>query len=553
MVQEDRSKHQVTPLWCAAVANKLEVVRTLVSHGANVNAPSDTDSTPIRSACYMTNIEIVKFLLEHNADIHKPNVNGGTCLINSVQSVELCRYLIDHGASVNVQDNSGNLALHYAVREGRVATTQLLIEHSSDPFVKNEFGDDSIQTSCIRGYAEILEYLLKKVNPSPLKTIESYELLGTNYVDEKHDLQAGIQAWRKAIQLRYTDALNPLSKALPLKPNPAYLFAREASDLKSLDEIATNPDEVYMQSLLIRERILGTDHKDTTFGLMYRGAVYADTHRYQRCVDLWKYAFKIRHDKLEPLNHESIFTLQALVKLFLEIHQEFQAGFTDEPLQFDDVIQVLQCSVKEVEIGLEFLKVRPCLLHHLEEFDIVLLLQLHQISLLCNVAKTDAQTFHFKKLVHGLQKLQPRSRSGGTLMHLAADYKISHVGDDFYSQFPSAKVLTVLRECGNPMNELDDERNTPLHIYASSLLLNQFIEGTEQGAKDVEVLLAAGAHIDARNSTGKIVHEELREACGINPFPHITLKCLAARTIQSHQLAYEGEVPQSLVPFIQLH
>lgn len=64
--------------------------------------------------------------------------------------------------------------------------------------------------------------------------------------------------------------------------------------MDTLKEIATVPDAIYMQSLLIRERILGPDHKDTIFGLMYRGAVYADMHHYQRCVDLWKYAFQLR-------------------------------------------------------------------------------------------------------------------------------------------------------------------------------------------------------------------------------------------------------------------
>ncbi len=49
----------------------------------------------------------MKYLVENGADIHKPNINGGTCLINSVQSVELCRFLIEKNADVNAQDNSG--------------------------------------------------------------------------------------------------------------------------------------------------------------------------------------------------------------------------------------------------------------------------------------------------------------------------------------------------------------------------------------------------------------------------------------------------------------
>lgn len=102
-VPDDRSIHFVTPLWCAAVAGKLPVVRCLVKRGANVNSVSDTGSTPVRSACFMTHLDIVTYLVENGANILKPNYNGGTCLINSVQSVPLCEFLLRHGADVNAQ------------------------------------------------------------------------------------------------------------------------------------------------------------------------------------------------------------------------------------------------------------------------------------------------------------------------------------------------------------------------------------------------------------------------------------------------------------------
>lgn len=72
----------------------------LADAGADLDAGSDSGSTPVRSACFMTHFEVVKFLVERGADIHRPNHNGGTCLINSVQSVRLCTYLLEHGAEV---------------------------------------------------------------------------------------------------------------------------------------------------------------------------------------------------------------------------------------------------------------------------------------------------------------------------------------------------------------------------------------------------------------------------------------------------------------------
>lgn len=134
-VSDDRSVHTVTPLWSASVAGKLDVVKCLVKHGANVNSISDTGSTPVRSACFMTHLEIVKFLVKNGADILKPNHNGGTCLINSVQSVPLCQLLLENGADVNAQDIQLKTALHYAIQEHRYETTKLLIEFGASKWL----------------------------------------------------------------------------------------------------------------------------------------------------------------------------------------------------------------------------------------------------------------------------------------------------------------------------------------------------------------------------------------------------------------------------------
>ena len=41
-VLEEGVSHHVTPLWCAAVAGRLAVVKVLIGHGADVNTASDS-------------------------------------------------------------------------------------------------------------------------------------------------------------------------------------------------------------------------------------------------------------------------------------------------------------------------------------------------------------------------------------------------------------------------------------------------------------------------------------------------------------------------------
>lgn len=57
------------PLWCAAAAGHLNIVKLLVKEGAVVNSTTKTNSTPLRAACFDGHYEIVKYLVEHGAGV----------------------------------------------------------------------------------------------------------------------------------------------------------------------------------------------------------------------------------------------------------------------------------------------------------------------------------------------------------------------------------------------------------------------------------------------------------------------------------------------------
>lgn len=548
-VEEDHSCHKVTPLWCSAVSNKLDIIKTLVQHGADVNSPSDTESTPVRSACFMTNISVVKFLVDNGADIHKPNVNGGTCLINSVQSMHLCEFLIGKGANVNAKDNSGNLALHYAIREGRFETVKLLIRCGSNYTAKNDIGDNALQTAALRGYSNIAEYIIENTTQAKIDCIHAYELLGTNLVDEKHDMSAAISSWKKAMELRYSDADNPQVKSLPAESNYAYNFAVEPQTMDELLSKVVEPDSVYMQALLIRERILGPNHKDTTFSLMYRGAVYADTQRYQRCVDLWKYAYVLRNQKGDALNHECLFTVQAIVKLLWEIQAELESGSTEEIVQFSDAVEVFDILVQQINNAMMTLKENLNSKNDYENFQLLLQLSLHLIHLVSRLEMNESENTAFFKKVHNLISLNPRGSRNETLLHLSVDPKISLTSEEFYSPFPSLAVIQILLRCGAAVNALDKKKNTPLH---DSLMFLTYSELQDEGI--LNCLLENGAHVDMRNTIGETpLSLIISHSLPIHLMKYLSLRCFAASVIAQENIKYRGEVPESLYDFIEMH
>merc|ERR1719336_710970 len=71
-----------------------------------------------------------------------------------------------------------------------------------------------------------------------------------------------------------------------------------------------------MQALLVRERILGPAHPDTSYYIRYRGAVYADMGHFERCITLWMYALDMQQKILEPLSPMTQSSLLSFAELF---------------------------------------------------------------------------------------------------------------------------------------------------------------------------------------------------------------------------------------------
>ncbi len=65
------------------------------------------------------------------------------------------------------------------------------------------------------GYADLLDYLILKIRPPIWRQIEALELMGTNFVDEKHELTRAAQIWRSAMEMRFRDPTDQYPKVSP--------------------------------------------------------------------------------------------------------------------------------------------------------------------------------------------------------------------------------------------------------------------------------------------------------------------------------------------------
>jgi ankyrin repeat protein len=103
---------------------------------------------------------------------------------------------------VNAQDIQHKTALHYAVQENRIESAKLLMEAGADPTIMSKYGDDVLQTACLKGSLHIFNHLLETAFFDPEKIADSFELIGTSFLVDFHDIGSTLFFWRKALEIR---------------------------------------------------------------------------------------------------------------------------------------------------------------------------------------------------------------------------------------------------------------------------------------------------------------------------------------------------------------
>lgn len=111
------------PMLCIAVRfNKLDIIKYLIEHGADINAISeDRHNTPLMDAAAIGELESIKLFISEGADLEIQSKNGQTALILAVGQgdIEISNYLLSAGADYEVKDSLGMSAKKYATLFGK--------------------------------------------------------------------------------------------------------------------------------------------------------------------------------------------------------------------------------------------------------------------------------------------------------------------------------------------------------------------------------------------------------------------------------------------------
>ncbi|XP_050674603.1 protein fem-1 homolog B-like isoform X1 [Leptidea sinapis] len=552
-----------TALWCAAGAGHLGIVKRLVRAGADVNHATETLSTPLRAACFDGRLDIVKYLVRHGADIHIANKYNNTCLMIAAYKghLEVVQFLLDSGARVDERALCGATALHFAAECGHASTVSALIDHNAK-ILTNQNGMTPLQCAAERARASVVELLASRGDVTRAQAIEAYELLGASFANDKeyYCLRLAYQYLHRAMAMRYDSRYDVMLKE-PADPIPAYDNWRESTTLEEVERLHGNPHALHMEGLTVRERVLGRSCPDLPHPVVFRGAVFADEARFDRCLALWRHALELRH-----LNSVSV--VKDLLRFAQVFSQMIHIGIE---LPLSQVCFVLEACAEEIRRGhkrLEKPQANQDLEALLDEYESNVRTALYLVAvaarLLENNNNSEVISLDIRRAVFSLRKA--RSRSGGTLLHLAVDRRTPV--DDFHTssvcQFPCTRTTRLLLDCGADVDTADEAQQTPLHI---ALLSYQFMaEGVEGEAAGqwsealcgcVCELLTRGAHVDAVDyggmtpllaSIGGPAESLVRSA--LNP----RLSCLAATALALHRTKFDPQqVPRSLHDFLVMH
>lgn len=158
------------PLHIAVIKDKLETVKYLVEHGADINLKDARGWTPLHYAVERR-LRLVRYLVEHGADLEAVNNHGETPLICAVQGErvsslpyhwywdddKIVKYLVEQGANLNAKDANDRTPLYYAIDNPiGIIDVKYLIDHGANIYATAFH--DAVKT----GDLEMVKYLVEK-------------------------------------------------------------------------------------------------------------------------------------------------------------------------------------------------------------------------------------------------------------------------------------------------------------------------------------------------------------------------------------------------------
>ncbi|XP_012968171.1 ankyrin repeat and KH domain-containing protein 1 isoform X7 [Mesocricetus auratus] len=156
-----------TPLMEASQEGHLELVKYLLTAGANVHATTATGDTALTYACENGHTDVADVLLQAGAHLEHESEGGRTPLMKAARAGHLCtvQFLISKGANVNrATANNDHTVVSLACAGGHLSVVELLLAHGADPTHRLKDGSTMLIEAAKGGHTNVVSYLLDYPN-----------------------------------------------------------------------------------------------------------------------------------------------------------------------------------------------------------------------------------------------------------------------------------------------------------------------------------------------------------------------------------------------------
>jgi ankyrin repeat protein len=152
------------------VQTRLQIVKTLVDRGALVRVVDRSGYTALHTAAYWGHADLVGYLLLKGADLMAMDGDGRTPFTEALRGasmwddwrlVRFIRMAVAEGADVNARVASGDTMLHLAVKSGKVNTVDFLLAQHADVNAQDRTGRTPLTVALQRGQTEVAGLLRK--------------------------------------------------------------------------------------------------------------------------------------------------------------------------------------------------------------------------------------------------------------------------------------------------------------------------------------------------------------------------------------------------------
>ena len=147
-----------------AKMGQLEVCRTLIACGGDLNIRDQNGRTALHAAVALSDLDLCTLLVDHGCNLNIKCDNGDTPLHQALRldDDELWKLLVDRGCNVDIKDSEGNTPLHYALLWGNLEMFEHLIDRVTDVEAKDRDGVSPLHRAFSWGKRQVCAHLIER-------------------------------------------------------------------------------------------------------------------------------------------------------------------------------------------------------------------------------------------------------------------------------------------------------------------------------------------------------------------------------------------------------